>query len=87
MSAFHRKVRLPQGLLAATPGPSPPLTPPRFLGDHEFGFQGVTRVAREPGGRIVGEGIRIDAFVLDESGRRVAGWLATNPFAWTAPGA
>jgi len=54
-------------------------------GDYDFGYQWVTRVAREPGGRIVGEGIRIDAFVLDETGRRVSEWLSTNPFAWTAP--
>ena len=52
-------------------------------GDYDFGYQWVTRVAREPGGRIVGEGIRIGAFVLDESGRRVAEWLSTNPFEWT----
>ena len=52
-------------------------------GDYDFGYQWVTRVAREPGGRIVGEGIRIGAFVLDESGRRVSEWLSTDPFEWT----
>ncbi len=56
-------------------------------GDYDFGYQWVTRVAREPGGRIVGEGIRIGPFVLDASGRRVAEWLSTNPFEWTSPGA
>ena len=56
-------------------------------GDYDFGYQWVTRVAREPGGRIVGEGIRIGPFVLNESGRRVAEWLSTNPFEWTTPDA
>lgn len=56
-------------------------------GDYDFGYQWVTRVAREPGGRIVGEGIRIGAFVLDKTGRRVSEWLSTDPFTWTAPDA
>lgn len=56
-------------------------------GDYDFGYQWVTLVAREPGDRIVGEEIRIGAFVLDETGRRVSEWLSVNPFTWTAPGA
>ena len=55
-------------------------------GDYDFGYQWVTRVAREPGGRIVGEGIRIEAFALDDSGRWISQWLRTNPFDWRTPG-
>jgi len=50
-------------------------------GSYDFAYQGVTRIARDPSsGRIVGEGFRLDAFVLDKSNRRVAKWLRTNPF-------
>jgi hypothetical protein len=39
----------------------------------DFGYQWVTRVARDPQtGRIHGDGIRIGAFMLDDSLRRVA---------------
>lgn len=41
-------------------------------GDVDFGYQWITRVAREPTtGRLVGDGIRIDCFVLDETGRNL----------------
>ena len=50
-------------------------------GNYDFAYQGVRRVARDPNsGRLVGEGVRLDAFVLDESNRRVAKWLRNNPF-------
>jgi hypothetical protein len=50
-------------------------------GAYDFDYQWVTRVAREPGtGRIVGEGVRLSPFALDDSYRRVAEWLPTNPF-------
>jgi hypothetical protein len=40
----------------------------------DFGYQWVTRIARDPRtGRIHGDGIRIGAFVLDETLRRVDG--------------
>jgi hypothetical protein len=39
----------------------------------DYGYQWVTRVAREPAtGRIVGEGFRIEPFVLDATYRRLA---------------
>jgi hypothetical protein len=38
-------------------------------GGYDFGYQWITRVAREKGtGRIIGDGIRISRFRLDESG-------------------
>ncbi len=40
--------------------------------DLDFGYQWVTRVARDPKtGKIVGEGIRIQPFVLDSSCREL----------------
>ena len=40
--------------------------------DLDFGYQWVTRVARDPNtGKIVGEGIRIQPFVLDSSCREL----------------
>jgi hypothetical protein len=40
----------------------------------DFGYEWVTRVARNPQtGRVHGDGIRIGAFVLDETLRKVAG--------------
>jgi hypothetical protein len=42
------------------------------LGDFDFGYQWITKVVRDPqSGRIVGTGIRLKSFILDESGRRV----------------
>lgn len=44
--------------------------------DYDFGYQWVTRVARDPKtGRVVGEGIRLGAFVLDKTGRQIESWL------------
>jgi len=44
--------------------------------EYRPGYQWVTRVARDPGsGRIVGEGVGIKPFELDESGTKVARWL------------
>ena len=41
--------------------------------DSDFGFQWVTRVARDPQtGRVRGEGFRIDPFELDDTLRKVA---------------
>ena len=40
--------------------------------DCDFGYQWPTRIARDPvTGRIFGEGIRLDGFVLDETNRQV----------------
>ena len=45
-------------------------------GDFDRGYQWPTRAARDDKTRrIVGDGIRIEPFVLDESGRRIAAWL------------
>lgn len=41
--------------------------------DIDFGYQWVTRLARDPHSRrIIGEGFRIDPFELDDSGRKYA---------------
>ena len=45
-------------------------------GPYDFGYQWVTRVTREPSTRsIVGDGIRIGAFLLDPNGNSFAKWL------------
>ena len=50
-------------------------------GQFDFGYQWVTRVARDPAsGRVVGEGIRLGEFILDASMRQLAGWLHFDPF-------
>lgn len=50
-------------------------------GDYDFGYQWITRVARDPRtDRILGEGIRLRSFRLDASGRNVEEWLAHSPF-------
>jgi hypothetical protein len=50
-------------------------------GNFDYGYQWVTRVAREPGtGRIVGEGIRISPFALDHTYRHVAGHINGDLF-------
>lgn len=50
-------------------------------GDFDFGYQWVTRVARDKdSGVIFGEGIRLGVFELDESNRSIARWLAKEPF-------
>jgi len=42
-------------------------------GKYDFGYQWITRVQRDPGtGRIVGEGIRLPPFRLDETGTKLA---------------
>ena len=48
-------------------------------GDLDYGYQWVTRVAREPkSGKIYGEGFRISSFVLDDSNRQVEKWFHKN---------
>ena len=50
-------------------------------GPYDFGYQWVTRVAREtPNGPIYGEGIRLGIFRLDASLRQVDAWLAQDTF-------
>jgi len=45
-------------------------------GKYDLGYQWITRVARDPAtGRIVGEGIRMGKFELNEDGTDVARWL------------
>jgi hypothetical protein len=45
-------------------------------GDFDFDYQWPTRAARdEATGALVGDGIRIGTFVLDETGRNLAVWL------------
>lgn len=49
-------------------------------GAFDFGYQWVTRMARLPNGDIVGEGIRLGAFRLDKTKRRIAEWFLRGPF-------
>src|SRR5262249_7000796 len=43
---------------------------------YDVGYQWITRVARDPrSARIVGDGLRIGRFVLDENCGNVAAWL------------
>ncbi len=50
-------------------------------GDYDFGHQWPTRMARDPdSGRIIGEGIRLGVFELDESARQVSQWILSDPF-------
>ena len=44
--------------------------------DYDFGYQWVTRVARDPiTRRIFGEGIRLGGFVLEETNRSIERWV------------
>jgi hypothetical protein len=50
-------------------------------GDYDFGYQWVTRIARDPTtGRILGECIRLRPFQLAASGKEVEQWLERSPF-------
>jgi hypothetical protein len=49
-------------------------------GDYDFGYQWITRVARRTDGAIVGDGIRLNSFELDETNRQIKKWLTQNPF-------
>jgi hypothetical protein len=50
-------------------------------GDIDRGYQWVTRMARDPRtGRIIGDGIRIGKFVLDETNRNIERWLDEKPY-------
>jgi hypothetical protein len=49
-------------------------------GKYDFGYQWIARVARTTTGSIVGDGIRLGSFELDESGKQVKHWLAQNEF-------
>ena len=50
-------------------------------GKFDFGYQSVARVSRERSrGRVIGEGIRLGVFELDDSNRRVARWFIEDPF-------
>lgn len=50
-------------------------------GAFDFGYQWITRVARDPNdGQIVGEGIRLGFFRLDKTGRKIEEWLIKDPF-------
>jgi hypothetical protein len=41
-------------------------------GDFDFGYQWITKVVRDSNsGKIVGTGIRLKNFILDESGRQI----------------
>ncbi len=48
-------------------------------GNYDFGYQGIAHVVRRNDGSIVGEGIRLGRFELDESNRRVRKWLSQDP--------
>lgn len=47
-------------------------------GNYDFGYQWIARVARKTSGVIIGEGVRLGAFELDESGRNLKRWLSKN---------
>ncbi len=47
--------------------------------DYDFGYQWITRVARRSDGCIVGDGIRLGSFKLDQTNRQVKRWLESNP--------
>lgn len=50
-------------------------------GNYDFGYQWITRVARDPlTHTIFGEGIRLGQFVLDSTGRKLRLWITKNPF-------
>jgi hypothetical protein len=49
-------------------------------GAYDLGYQWIARVARMSNGVIVGEGVRLGSFELDETGRQVKTWLSQNPF-------
>lgn len=44
-------------------------------GDFDFGYEWITRIGRDSKNRLVGDGIRIGPFRLDESGRNLDCWL------------
>jgi hypothetical protein len=48
-------------------------------GDFEFSYEWITRVARDPNGRIIGDGIYLRSFRLDASGTRLDAWLDETP--------
>jgi len=48
-------------------------------GNFDFGYEWITRIARDPVGRLVGDGIRMRPFLLDESGTKLERWLELNP--------
>jgi hypothetical protein len=49
-------------------------------GRYEVGYQWLTRAARQPDGAIVGDGIRIGCFELDETNRQIKRWLVHDSF-------
>jgi hypothetical protein len=50
-------------------------------GPYDFGYQWVTRVARSPEtGNLVGEGIRIGAFLLNQDGSKFLEWVGARHF-------
>lgn len=48
--------------------------------DYDFGYQWITRVARRSDGLIIGDGIRLGIFELDETNRRIKKWLVSDHF-------
>ena len=45
-------------------------------GGFDYGYQWITRVARDPkSGRVIGDGMRMGVFELDESNRQIKRWL------------
>jgi len=50
-------------------------------GRYDFGYQWITRVQRDTEtGQIIGEGIRLGKFRLDQSGTQIQEWLHKDPF-------
>jgi hypothetical protein len=48
-------------------------------GAFDFDFEWITRIGRNPDGRLVGDGMRLSAFQLDVSGRGFDRWLDQAP--------
>jgi hypothetical protein len=50
------------------------------MGNYDFGYQWITRVTRDPETkRIIGDGIRLGSFMLDESMRNLDQWIEKRP--------
>lgn len=49
-------------------------------GSYDFGYQWIARIARTKSGKLIGEGIRLGTFELDDEGRNVKRWFTQNPF-------
>jgi hypothetical protein len=49
-------------------------------GNYDFGYQWITRVTRQSNGKIIGDGIRLGSFELDDTNCQIKKWISENPF-------